>query len=222
LAVKWLAAGALVAFGLAMCRIATSGWWPTAAALAVLAASPLVGIVLGLISRPDLSAAARRIDDRYQLDDRTVTSVAVMRQPAGTGAASPLAQILLRETTQRHKQVKAGEVVPWRLPRGILAALLLSVFAALVALAPLDLESYLPGESDDPSASAVTNGRAAAFTAPPQASPLSTAYTRRHTSRGAPVLDENPQLSPSLERGVVVERYFAAAENPHAEEPNEP
>lgn len=219
LAVKWLAAGALVAFGLAMCRIASSGWWPTAAALAVLAAAPLVGLVLGLISRPDLMAAARRIDDRYRLDDRTATSVAVTRQLAATGSeARPMVQILLRETTQRLQQVKAGDVVALRLPRGLLAALLLAVFAAAVALIPLAPESYFPGENDSASVTTTTNGSGPSFFAPPQAAPLLGSQSGRSTVHRVSVAVEASESSAPLDRGLVVERYFSVVENPSAQD----
>lgn len=210
LAVKGLAAAALITFGVAMCRIALPGWWPTIAALAVLSAGPLVGLVFGLLSRPDLPSAARLVDDRYRLDDRTASAVAAER-----AASRPMAQLLLRDTLERLKPLQPGEVVPLRWPRGVLAALLLAAFAIAVALLPLDLESYWPSGAGGASSEAVNKrGGPGMLPTPPESSPLEIQTSHRLVTRHSSEVADKAESCPpaSIEREVIVERYFADAQ----------
>ncbi|MEQ8790599.1 MAG: hypothetical protein RIC55_30155 [Pirellulaceae bacterium] len=142
LSARAAATGAALALALAMCRVATTDSWPTIAALVVLVVSPLVGLALAMLRPANWRAAARAVDDRYQLADRTTTALAVHQ----TASKRPMATLALRDALQRLQRVKAGEVVRLRPPRGLGAAAGLSLVALAAALAPLDWSKYFPAQ----------------------------------------------------------------------------
>jgi hypothetical protein len=205
LAVRGLATGAAVAFVLAMCRVSVTGWWPTIAALAALVLFPLGGLVLGLVSRSDWRGAARAVDERYRLDDRTTTAVAASQQ----SNTSPMAQLLLRETLDRLKQVKPGEVAPLRLPRGIAGVLLLAVLAGCLALLPLDPAAYFPGAETTASGTTAA-GQPSALARPSDIPPAEVLEASRRVTRHNPLPSAaHDEHSPrAMLRQTIVERYF--------------
>lgn len=203
LMVRCLAAGAAGALVLAMCRVATDSTWPTIAALVVLGVSPLAGLLLGLFAPPDWKSAARAVDDRYDLADRTTTALAVY--PAVV--SRPMARLVLTDAVQHLGQVKAGEVIRLRLPRGLAPALALAVVSLVVALVPLDWSAYFPSEkAADPST--VAGGDDAQRQTPVYDLELLTAGAHRVVKR-TPDRDRSESASAaSLDDALIVRRYF--------------
>jgi hypothetical protein len=204
LTVRCLAAGAAGALVLAMCRAATDSTWPTIAALVVLGVSPLAGLLLGLLAPPDWKSAARAVDDRYGLADRTTTALAVY--PAVV--SRPMARLVLKDAAQHLGQVKAGDVVRLRLPRGLAPAIALAVVALVVALVPLDWSIYFPSEKTAAGPSTIAGGDDTQRQTPAYDLELLTAGAHRVVKR-TPEGDRLESASrASLDDALIVRRYF--------------
>jgi hypothetical protein len=127
-----LLGGSLAAIGLA-----AWGWLsgsPAASRLAAacLAGSPLLGALAGLVRRPGWSAAASAVDQTYRLKDRAVTALDFLGRPQ----PSALHALQLDDAAEHLERVEAREVVPWRTPRVLPAALGAFAVAALLLCAP--------------------------------------------------------------------------------------
>src|SRR5262245_19405773 len=79
-----LTAGAAVGLALGVGRLAFGLDLPPGLGLAVLAAGPLLGLLVGLALRRSWHTAAASVDGHYQLKDRTVTALAFADRPAPT------------------------------------------------------------------------------------------------------------------------------------------
>lgn len=210
LAARALTAGAAVAFVLAMARVSTAAAWPTIAALTVLVAAPLAGFVFGMLSPTDWSAAARAIDDRCRLDDRSITALAASH----TAAPRAMARLVLRDALERLEHVKPGEVVKPRAPAGLASALGLTALALLSALVPTDWSALLPqttprasngvaAESDEDSPAAASFDLDVLTATGP-------AIVGRSDGEAGDVL-EQAETAPAgdLDDPLIVRRYFA-------------
>jgi hypothetical protein len=123
-AVFGLVAGSLAGIVLGVGRLFL-GWsvpWPTAAA--VLAAGPVLGLLLGIILRRSWHHAAAAVDGHYQLKDRSVTALEFLRKPEHT----ELHDLQIADTVEHLNRVEPERVVPLAAPRllpvGVMAVLL--------------------------------------------------------------------------------------------------
>jgi len=204
LTVRCLAAGAAGALVLAMCRAATDSTWPTIASLVVLGASPLAGLLLGLFAPPDWKSAARAVDDRYGLADRTTTALAVYPSVV----SRPMARLVLKDAAQHLVQVKASDVVRLRLPRGLAPAIALAVVSLVVALVPLDWNAYFPSEKAGAGASTAGGGVDAQRQTPAYGLELLTAGAYRVVTRTPEGDRLESAPAASLDDPLIVRRYF--------------
>jgi hypothetical protein len=105
------------------------GWDLTwGARAAVLAAGPVLGLAVGLVSRRNWHGAAAAVDEHYALKDRTVTALAFAEQPAPTD----LQQLQLNDALARLDAVEPKAVAPLRTPRAW--PLAVAAVAAAIAL----------------------------------------------------------------------------------------
>lgn len=114
--VRCLIAGLLAtaAVGLAagVARTAFAVEFPAPLVGGLLAAGPLVGLLVGLVVRRDDHGAAAAIDAHYGLKDRTVTALAFANQPAGD-----LHELQFSDAMAHLHTVEPKAVVPLTLPK---------------------------------------------------------------------------------------------------------
>jgi hypothetical protein len=107
--------------------------WPASPLWGVTAliGGALVGLAIGQIWRQSWHSAARAVDQHYRLKDRAATALEFLNRQETT----TLQQLEIRDAADHLANVRAGEVVPFRLPRSLpYAAGLLAAAIALVAL----------------------------------------------------------------------------------------
>ncbi|NOX53735.1 MAG: hypothetical protein GXP27_04735, partial [Planctomycetes bacterium] len=121
-----LLAGAVAGIGAGLWRLLAEPSFPINAAVALLAAGPLVGALVGLLWPHDWLRAARAIDISYNLKDRTVTALEFVNRRDG----SLWHWLQLRDATEHLQRVEPAQVVPLCMPRwwpAALAALTLAI-----------------------------------------------------------------------------------------------
>jgi len=125
-----LLASSTVGIILGIARWITS--WPASplVAMAVLAAGPILGLVIGLAWRRSWQAAAVAVDEHYGLKDRASSALAFLAKPATT----TLQELEIHDAEEHLTTIRPREVVPFRFPRPLpYAAGLLVAAIALVA-----------------------------------------------------------------------------------------
>ena len=106
------------------------GWnVPSVWILSILAAGPVVGLLVGLLVRRSWHEAAQAVDTHYQLKDRSVTALAFLDQ----SASSELHSLQISDAAEHLKNVEPKVVVPLKMPR----ALPVGLFALVLAIAGL-------------------------------------------------------------------------------------
>jgi hypothetical protein len=126
--------------------------WPILpeVAVAVLAAGPVLGLLIGLAWRRNWHGAAVAVDSHYRLKDRVATALAFLTRPERTAVH----ELQLHDAEQHLSKVEPRQVMPVKAPRMLPFALLTS--AAAVAL------FLLPGMLTPPSEAAAAEPLAAA------------------------------------------------------------
>ena len=99
----------LLGFG----RLITLDSFTTEAVVALLAAGPVLGLVVGFFWKTSWKSAATAVDDHYELKDRTLTAL----QFADEAQNSEFHQLQVKDATAHLGSVHAKEVVPFRTPR---------------------------------------------------------------------------------------------------------
>jgi hypothetical protein len=106
----------------------------TLAAIALLSGGPALGLIVGALAGWGFRRAARAVDDHYGLKDRSFTALAFLPK----GESSPLHELQVRDAESHLAQVKAKDVIPFRVPRTLpYAAALLIAAVALLCWPPL-------------------------------------------------------------------------------------
>jgi hypothetical protein len=110
--------------------------WRTGAAItpalagSILAAGPVLGLLLGLARRRGWHQAAAAVDAHYRLKDRTATALDFLSRPEVT----PVHELQVQDAVEHLATVEARDVVPFRLPRTLpYAAGLLAVAGVLMS-----------------------------------------------------------------------------------------
>lgn len=114
-AVLGLLASSLAGIGLGAWKWITRHDVTPALALAVLAAGPVFGLILGALWRRGWRDAAIAVDATYSLKDRTLTALDFL----GRSETTPLHELEVSDAEARLATVKAAEVAPFRLPRAL-------------------------------------------------------------------------------------------------------
>jgi len=134
-AVFGLVAGSLAGIVLGVGRLFL-GWsvpWPTAAA--VLAAGPVLGLLIGIILRRSWHHAAAAVDGHYQLKDRSVTALEFLHKPEHT----ELHDLQIADTVEHLNRVEPQKVVPLAAPRLLPVGAVAMLLAAAGLFWPLKL-----------------------------------------------------------------------------------
>jgi hypothetical protein len=105
-------------------------WWT---AVAIVAAGPLFGAIVGFARRRAWHTAAAAIDVRYALKDRTVTALEFLAHPRDDG----FHDLQVADALQRLESVDAKQVVPLRLPKWARWSALSAVVAVTLLVWPL-------------------------------------------------------------------------------------
>jgi len=167
----------------------------------------VAGALYGLLRRGDAAAAAKAVDRRFGLEDRTLTAATLPPRRA----QSPAGKLQIADAAARLQGLATATAAPLRPPWKLLAwAVALSI--ALVALLMIPAESGTPAEqlSKKPAAEAF----AAPSAPPPFQSPLTTDQVARslgvvRDSRGESQEGRGGADSgPTLTEDDVVRRYF--------------
>ena len=133
-ATAWgLLAGALVGLSLGAWR-----WWaraPMSSGLWIptLAAGPVLGLVVGLVRRRTWEAAAHAVDTHYDLKDRAATALAFLALPE----PSPWHELQVADAAEHLSGVEARKVVPFRFPKLLPIASLVTAAAIGVFFIPI-------------------------------------------------------------------------------------
>ena len=131
-----------VCIGLCVSRFATgypSGWIAAVAALAPL----VVAAIWGLAHPIDWSAAARAVDQRFELADRTLTALDNFQQFDRNLHLSAIAELQVRDAVDRLAPIHAGRAIDLQLSRRgrILLIAWVLALAAVVLVSPEKLAS---------------------------------------------------------------------------------
>ena len=98
-------------------------------ALGFLVGAPVLGVIIGALRGRTLHAAASAVDAHYKLKDRAITALDF----AAKADPSVMHTLQVQDAEAHLTQVKAGEVIPFRIPRTFAyAATLLGVAVALL------------------------------------------------------------------------------------------
>jgi hypothetical protein len=132
--VAWgLIAGAAVAAGFGLARVALASDVSWVVGAAALVAGPILGLLVGLTLRRDWHDAAAAVDAHYGLKDRTVTALAF----AGHAAPTDLHTAQIGDALAHLRAVQPKAVVPLKAPRAWPVAFVAMAFAAVaLALSP--------------------------------------------------------------------------------------
>lgn len=145
--------GAVIGIGCGAVRFWT-GWAEGGTfALLALAASPLLAAlasVAWLMPRPNWIAAARAVDQHYDLKDRTESALDFSRRTIATDKQT-FAELQMADAMRHLDDVHADVVAPFKAPRLLSGALIAAVAAVVVALLPLKSQelSAAPTSPDD-------------------------------------------------------------------------
>ena len=139
-----LLAGSAAGLVLGLTRWMTG--WPGSplVAVAVLAAGPLAGILVGLLWRRSWHYAAAAVDSHYGLKDRATTALAFLTKPETT----TLQELEIHDAEEHLTSVKAHEVVPFRFPKPLPYAAGLLVAAITLIVWPLTSGQVQAGPSE--------------------------------------------------------------------------
>ncbi len=105
----------------------------TATGLAVVAAGPVLGVLVGLLWQRGWAAAAAAVDRHYELKDRAATALAFSARPDGT----VFHHLQVEDAVQHLAGIEAPRVVPLRLPRLLPFAAIVAAAAVVVLAWPL-------------------------------------------------------------------------------------
>ena len=113
--------------------------WPASplVGLAVLAAGPVLGLIVGLAWRRSWHDAAAAVDVHYDLKDRAITALEFLTKPEAT----TLQELEVADTAERLGRVVPREVVPMRMPRLLPYAVALLAAAAVLIVWPLGTQT---------------------------------------------------------------------------------
>lgn len=140
---SWMACGLLlgaaIGIGCGAARLwggwSEGGWF----ALLALGCGPLLAGAAGilwLLPRPNWVAAARAVDEHYQLKDRTESALDFSRRLIPTEKQT-FAELQLADAMQHLNSVEAEAVAPLRAPRLLPSAVIAAVATVVFALLPL-------------------------------------------------------------------------------------
>jgi hypothetical protein len=139
----WLAygllAGGILGLGCGIIRLLTG--WDDAGRFAMysLGFGPVMAGIAGLVwllPRPNWTAAARAVDQHYQLKDRTESALDFAGRTIPADKQS-FAELQLADAMNHLDRVEARVVAPLKAPRLLPGALVAAAVAALIALLPL-------------------------------------------------------------------------------------
>lgn len=130
-AVAGLLVSSLAGVGLGIWRWVTGAIVTPAMIVALLAAGPLLGALVGVVRQLGWQTPAHAVDRHYALKDRSATALDFLAR----SERSPLHELQVRDAEEHLAAVAAGEVVPPRLPRLLpFACASLAVAIAILAL----------------------------------------------------------------------------------------
>jgi hypothetical protein len=110
--------------------------------IASLAAAPVVGLVVGVLCRPGWHAAARAVDQCYELKDRSSTALAFAAKPTPT----VFHELQVEDAAQHLSGIDPARVVPLRVPRIVPLALAVLTVAVLgLMISPLGSSNVQAG-----------------------------------------------------------------------------
>jgi len=136
------AAGIVLALAWSVSGVTALRW----AAIAAVVVIPVLSIVRGIMTRVAPAEAARAIDARYRLKDRTATALAF----TAAGADTEARRMQVEDAVQHLKRVVPSEVVRTAVPKNLLLGF--GLVAVAVCLMPVSLRSLLTPEDTDPDA----------------------------------------------------------------------
>jgi tetratricopeptide (TPR) repeat protein len=142
-AVWGLLAGACTAIVLAVARLGGVDV-PPATAVGLSAAGLAVGSLVGLLWQRGWKQAARAVDERYRLKDRTETALEFLANPK----AGQMHALQIADAVEHLGRVDAREVAPWTMPRALpYAVVALGAAIALIFL-PVGPQSAEAGPAE--------------------------------------------------------------------------
>jgi hypothetical protein len=128
-----LLVGAVVGFGLGICRLVFGITFPVGLNIAVLVAGPVIGLLCGLMLRRTWHSAAVAVDGHYDLKDRTVSALAFANQPS----KGDLHSLQIEDTMAHLKTVEPNAVVRFKAPQSWPIAVGGTALAALLLFWPV-------------------------------------------------------------------------------------
>jgi hypothetical protein len=114
--------------------------WVATSSLVGLAA----GVIVSLIRYRSLHAAASEIDRACGLKDRMVTALDFQGRSRSGHPLSPVQELQLQDAEEHVRSINPVEVVPIRVPRWFVSAMVLNLCAAAILMAPVRSESAIP------------------------------------------------------------------------------
>jgi hypothetical protein len=114
------------------------------AAVGVLAAGPVIGLLVGLLWRRSWHAAAVAVDEHYGLKDRATSALAFLAKPETT----TLQELEIHDAEEHLTKIHARDVVPFRVPRPLPYAAGLLVAALALFVLPLTPRTVQAEPSD--------------------------------------------------------------------------
>jgi hypothetical protein len=103
----------------------------------------VIGAVVGAFGRRSWTLAARSVDARYKLKDRTATALDFLEKPK----AGQMHELAIADAVAHLGDVNPREVVPLRMPRPLPYALAALAIAILLVLVPLGRDTAEAGPS---------------------------------------------------------------------------
>ncbi len=183
-ALRWSAAAAL---GLGVLRLYTGGWLLAVVAIVVVVVATVAYGLLRWLTPNDWTGAARRVDEKFDLQDRTITAL-----EAGEHQDKAIWRMQQREAGKQLAAHPLQTAAPLSAPAGLLATAAILIIAATLLFWPLGM--FQPTYANVPAAEAYN-------ITPPTAPKNPGAPVQTKTS------DEN--AAPQLTNGNVVESYFS-------------
>jgi hypothetical protein len=141
-----LIASAVVGLVVGVFRLAWGLEFGTASRVGLLAAGPVLGLLVGLLWQRSWRGAAAAVDEHYRLKDRTVTALAFAHQPSHTD----LQTLQFTDAMDHLKTIEPKAVAPRVAPRSWPLALAASVAAAVVLTWPLTAPQAEAGPAPTP------------------------------------------------------------------------
>ena len=130
---KGVLVAALVGLAIGGVRCLLPSLVPADVAMGLLAACPLIAVVLAALRKENWREAARAVDEYYDLKDRSSTAVAL----ADDTLDAPIRRMQVRDAVGHLQQVVPRDVVPITVPKGMFKSMGWLAIAVVLLICPL-------------------------------------------------------------------------------------